>query len=166
MRRNAIVKWDPEECTLQEAQLQQNQGFEITSIINLNEMITTPTLREATTLKWPRGRAREAVRNPSSTKCLVQFALPSPQGLTHIRTIKGGAIALDAFPASITLPTPTTLPAQTRTSTSLEAQAPPHTTGEDLAPSSPLPQPTTRRRQPPISPAWLPRRVQNDLLKT
>jgi len=44
------VQRDPEEITIQEAQQQQNQGIEITSIVSLDEKITTSDLHAATTL--------------------------------------------------------------------------------------------------------------------
>ena len=91
-----LVQWDPEECTLQEAQIQQAQGFVITKITSLDEGIPTPLLEAATATKRPRGRPRAADRPPPDTKCRVQFA-PSPQGTTHIRTIRGGHEALETF---------------------------------------------------------------------
>ncbi len=91
-----LVQWDPEECTLQEAQTQQEQGFVITKITSLDEEIPTPLLEAATATKRPIGRPRVADRPPPVTKCRVQFA-PSPQGTTHIRTIRGGHEALETF---------------------------------------------------------------------
>ncbi len=50
-----VVQWDPEECTLQDAQTQQAQGFVITAITNLDEDVPTPLLEAATATKRPRG---------------------------------------------------------------------------------------------------------------
>ena len=101
-----LVQWDPEDSTLQEAQIQQSQVFVIASITNLDENVPTPLLHAATITKRPRGIPRAADRPPPlfDTMCKVQFA-PSPQGPTHIRTIKGNNEALEAF-----LSTETTLP--------------------------------------------------------
>ncbi len=91
-----LVQWDPENCTLQEAQMQQAQGFVITSITSLDVGVPTPLIQAATAIKRPRGRPKNSERLPPYTKCRVQFA-PSPEGPTHIRTIRGGIAALDAF---------------------------------------------------------------------
>jgi hypothetical protein len=87
---------DPEDCTLQEAKTQQAHGFAITSITSLDERVPTPLMETATAAKRPRGRPKVTGHPPPDTRCRVQFA-PSPQGTFHIRTIKGGAAALDAF---------------------------------------------------------------------
>ena len=108
-----LVQWDPEDCTLQEALTQQAQGFVITSIHSLDEEIPTPLIQAATAAKRPRGRPREADRLPPETKCRVQFA-PSPQGPNHIRTIRGGKEALDAFLLTETKHTPEPPPSRNR----------------------------------------------------
>ena len=43
-----LVQWDPEYCTLHEAQIQQAQGFVITSITSLEEGVPTPLIEAAT----------------------------------------------------------------------------------------------------------------------
>jgi hypothetical protein len=91
-----IIQRDPEDYTLQEAQIKQAQGFCITSITNLDAGVPTPLIQAATATKRPRDRPKNLERLPLDTKCSVQFA-PSPQGPTHIRTIRGGEVVLDAF---------------------------------------------------------------------
>ena len=88
-----IVSWDPEDCTLQEAQQQQLQGFVITFITSLDDMFPTTLLETDTATKRPRGRPKTADRPPPGTTCRVRF-VPSPQGPTHIRSIKVGEAAL------------------------------------------------------------------------
>jgi len=143
-----LFQWAPEECNQQEAQQQQNQGFEITSIVSLDKRIATPALQAATALKRPKGRSREADRISPTTKCLVQYA-PSPQGPTHIDTIKGGAASLATFLASITLAAPTALPTQSRITAAVETQALPHTHG---GPRPLLPAPPTCYKAKPPTP--------------
>ena len=87
-----IVQWGPEDCILEEAQQQQRQGFVITSITSLDGGVPTALLETATAAKRPKGRPKTVDRPPPDTICRVQFA-PSPQGPTHIRTIKGGEAA-------------------------------------------------------------------------
>jgi len=82
------VQWDPEDCTLQEAQTQQAQGFVIISITSLDAGVPTPLIQAATATKRPRDRPKISERLPPDTKCRVQFA-PSSQGTTHICTING-----------------------------------------------------------------------------
>jgi hypothetical protein len=104
-----IVQWDPEDCTLEEAQQQQMQGFVITSITSLDDGVPTALLEAATAAKRPRGRPGTADRPSPDTGCRVQFA-PSPQGPAHIRTIKGGEAALEAFLLTETTATRTSPP--------------------------------------------------------
>jgi hypothetical protein len=59
-----LVKWDPVDCTLQEAQQQQLRGFVITSVISLDERVLTTLLETATATKRPKGRPRAADRPP------------------------------------------------------------------------------------------------------
>ena len=91
-----IVQWDPKDCTLHEAQQQHLQGYVITSITILDDRVSTDLLETATAAKRPKGRPKKADRTPPDTRCRVQFT-PSPQGPTHIRTIKGGEATLEAF---------------------------------------------------------------------
>ena len=93
-----IVEWNPEDCTLNEAQQQPRQGFVVTSIISLDDGVPTALLETATAAKRPKGRPMAADRPPPDTRCRVQFD-PSPKGPTHIRTIKGGEANVDrGFP--------------------------------------------------------------------
>jgi hypothetical protein len=71
-----LVQWDPKDCTLQEAQQQQSQGFVTTLIPNLDATVPTPLLHTATATKRPRGRLRQRTA-PPDTMCKVQFT-PSP----------------------------------------------------------------------------------------
>ena len=91
-----FVQWDPKDCTLQEDQTQQALGFVITAITIFDTGVPTPLIQVATANKRPRGRPKTSERIPSDTKFRVQFA-PSPQGPTHIRTIRGGDAALYDF---------------------------------------------------------------------
>ena len=139
-----LVEWDPEDCTLQEALTQQAQGFVINSIHSLDEGVSTPRLQAATAAKRPRGPPREADRLPPETRCRVQFA-PSPQGPNHIRTIRGGKEALDAFLLTENKHTPEPTPGRDRppvpapgiqrnktpTPTRKQKRTPPHTPSAD-----------------------------------
>jgi hypothetical protein len=141
--------------TLQEAQIQQAQGFVITSITILDAEVPTPLIQAATATKRPRGRPKKGESLPPYIKCRVQFA-PSPQRPTHIRTIRGGEAALDA-----SLLTETTSPppppqghsephGPTPTTRSPRMHAPSRTKRRS---PTPPPQPPTQRRNPPSSPA-------------
>ena len=107
---------------------------------------------------------------PLTTTCLVQFA-PSPQGTAHIRSIKGGSLALDTFLASEPSPPPgrtDKTPANARPThikRSSAATAPPRPRKRSATqPPSPLRAPQARR-PPPSSPARPSRRAQTDLLR-
>ncbi len=154
-----LVQWDPEDCTLQKAQIQQAKDFVITSITNLDARFPTPLIQAATTTKRPRGRPKNSERLPPNTKCRVQFA-PSPHGQTHIRTIRDGEAALDAF-----LHTETTRPLTPPLGKS-EPLSPTPTTRAQMVKApplkgrrSPLPpsKPPTQRHSPTSSPARPPR---------
>ncbi len=163
----SLVQWDPEDCTLQEAQIQQAQGFIITSITSLEEGVPTPLIEAATATKRPRDRPKNSERLPPDTKCRVQFA-PSPQGPTHIRTIRGGGAALDAFLLTETSrpPTPPPGPSERIGLTPITRGPRVHTSSRTRRGSTtPPPQPPTRRQNPPSSPAKPPRRTHTGLLQ-
>ena len=161
-----LVQWDPEDCTLQEAQIQQAQGFVITSITNLDARVPTPLIQAVTATKRPRGKPKKSERLPLDTKCRVQFA-PLPQGPTHIRTIRGEEAALDAFLHTETTRPLTPLigqsepPGPTPTTRAHRVKAPPRTRRS----RTPPPQPPTQRHNPPFSLAKPPRRTHIDLLQ-
>ena len=79
-----IVRWDPEDCTLEEAQQQQRQGFVITTITSLDERVPTALLETATAEKRPRGRPKAADRTPPlpRTPCVGSNSLP-PYRVRH-----------------------------------------------------------------------------------
>jgi hypothetical protein len=161
-----LVQWDLDDCTLQEVQIQQAQGFVITSIISLDAGVPTPLIQAATATKRPRCKPKTLERLPPDTRCRVQFA-PSTQGPTHIRTIRCGEAALDAFLlAETTRPTPPPWhiepPGPTPTTRSPRMQTPSRTKRRS---PTPPPQPPTQRHNPPSSPARPPRRVHTDMLQ-
>jgi hypothetical protein len=114
---------------------------------------------------------RRALRRPPlTTRCVVQYD-PFPQGPCHIRSIAGGAHALDLFLATEVLSLPLTdtsvnanprpppikrsssTQAQTRTKRGKHPSPPPLTKGDK-----------TQDHAPPTSPARQPRRPHNNLL--
>ncbi len=66
-----MVRWDPEDCFLQEAKIHQAQGFVITSITSLDEGVPTPLLKAATAAKRPRDRPKVTGHPPPDTRCRV-----------------------------------------------------------------------------------------------
>ena len=88
-----LVQWEPEKCTPREARKQQRLGFDISSIINLDEAVPSPDLQPFITAKrLGREQSRKPIRLPITTNCMDHFA-PSPQRPTHIRSIKSGTLA-------------------------------------------------------------------------
>jgi len=59
-----IVRWDPEDCTVEETPQQQRQSFVITTITSLDERVPNVLLETATAAKRPRGRPKAADRPP------------------------------------------------------------------------------------------------------
>ncbi len=123
-------------------------------------------LEAATAAKRPRGRPKVNGRPPPDTQCRVQFA-PSPHGTLHIRTIKGGAAALDAFLLAEKIHPPEPPPGHTEPTGRDPRDIP---GAESAAPhpkrklSTPPPQGPAHRRQPPSSPARPVRRTHTTLL--
>ena len=101
------VRWEPRTCTFGEALEQCRLGFEVTSIRHLEVRVPSHALQRFVIAKRHNRNQRRALRRPPlSTPYIVQF-VSSAQGLEHIRTIAGGAQALDAFLAAETQSPPT-----------------------------------------------------------
>ena len=141
------------------------EGFVIAPVTSLYDRVPTTLLETATATKRPRGRPKTADRPLPNTMCRVQFA-PSPQGPTHIRTIKGGEATSEAFLLTETATTLTSPPIQ-------QGQPSPIPTPRNRAApfphkrrlSSP-PSPPPAQRLPPLSsPARPARRTHTDLLQ-
>jgi hypothetical protein len=98
-----LVQWGPEHCTFGEALEQYYLGFDIESITSLDDSTRSQDLLPFVAKKRPTKAQRRSLRRPPlSTNCIVQFA-PSPQGPLHIRSIAGGAHALEEFLTGETL---------------------------------------------------------------
>ncbi len=101
-----LVRWEPEICTFGEILEQYRLGFNISSIKSLEESIPSRSLAPFVSTKRLARTQRRAIRRPPlNTRCVVIY-VPSPQGPNHIRSITGGAQALDIFLANGALSLP------------------------------------------------------------
>jgi len=165
-----FVQWGPEHCIFGEALEQYNLGFDIMSISSQENGVPTQDLLKFVTARRPtRTQRQDNRRPPLNTPCVVQFA-PSPQGPLHIRSVAGGAQALDTFLERQPLPSPT-LPTRVDTSArstpikrSSSARAPTRAKLRAAAPPSSPPRGDHHGGHPPLFPARLPRRPHSDLL--
>ena len=95
-----LVRWEPEMCTFGDELDRYRLDFDIMSITSLEENIPSHSQHPLVSVKrldWVHRRVLR--RSPLTTRCTVHFA-PSPQDSYHIRSIVGGAQALDAFLAA------------------------------------------------------------------
>ncbi len=151
-----LVQREPGNCTLEEEVEQCRLGFDITSITCLDEAAPSPDLQSFVTEKRrTREHRRRHKRPPLITNCMVRFA-PSPQGLTRIRSIKSGTLALETFLANEPQP-PSALHALANTSArstpikwSLSAQAPIRVKMHATTPTPSTPRGAHRGRAHPI----------------
>ncbi len=92
-----LVRWGPQICTFGETLEQYRLGFNVSSIISMEENIPSHALAIfVSTKRLTRAQRRALQRPPLNTRCVVQYD-PSSQGPCHNRSIKGGAHALDFF---------------------------------------------------------------------
>ena len=154
-----LVCREPAKYTFCESLEQHRLGFDVVSITSRDDRASSSSLHLfAMAKRLDRAQRRAFRRPPLTTLCTVQFA-PSPHGPLHIRSIHGGAQALDTFLAEETLASmATTTPAKLEPRSppvkrSSSAQAP---TRNKRGPHSSFP-PTsngmTRGHTPPVSPA-------------
>ncbi len=141
-------------------------------ITSLKENVPSHLLASfVSTKRLARTRRRAIRRPPLNTRCVVIYD-PSPQGPNHIRSITGGAQALDFFLANeaLSLSSTNTLAVTNPRSTPIKrcssAQAPTRIKKSKHTSSPPPFQGgMTRDPSPPTSPARKPRRPHNNFLQ-
>ena len=163
MWRNSWSNGDQRNAqALAEALEQYSLGFNIVSITSNDDRVPSTDLQPFVSKKRLTTQQRRKYRTPPlDTNCIVQFA-PSPQGTAHIRSIKGGRLALDTFlptepqplqaqpgslPTSSTRMTPIkrSSSAQARTRTKTSAPTPKLSPRQGSCPEGPHHPPRTSR---------------------